>query len=77
MKAKPKSTTLVKPDSGDETAFAEVLGLIEQAKRRAFQAVNTELIELYWRVGEYISRKIAASRKIELIEPNSVARPAA
>ena len=55
MTVKSKSTTLVKPDSGDETAFAEVVGLIEQAKRRAFQAVNTELIGLYWKVGEYIS----------------------
>jgi predicted nuclease of restriction endonuclease-like (RecB) superfamily len=41
-----------------EPAFREVLALIEGARRRAFQAVNTELIDLYWRVGEYISRKI-------------------
>jgi predicted nuclease of restriction endonuclease-like (RecB) superfamily len=42
-------------------AFAEVTQLIEQARRRAFQAVNAELIDLYWRVGEYISRKIEAA----------------
>src|SRR5437016_628818 len=44
-------------DTPHERAFREVLTLIEQARQRAFQAVNTELIDLYWRVGEYISRK--------------------
>ncbi len=34
--------------------------MIEAARARAYHAVNTELIDLYWRVGEYISRKIAA-----------------
>jgi predicted nuclease of restriction endonuclease-like (RecB) superfamily len=43
------------------TSFAEVVTLIQQARQRAFQAVNTELIELYWRVGEYISRKLASA----------------
>lgn len=43
------------------TAFEEVVTLIQQARQRAFQAVNTELIELYWRVGEYISRKLASA----------------
>ena len=41
-----------------EIAFGEVLQLIQSAKQRAYQAVNTELVTLYWRVGEYISRKI-------------------
>lgn len=41
-----------------EPAFREIIGLIEAARRRAYQAVNTELIDLYWRVGEYISRKL-------------------
>jgi predicted nuclease of restriction endonuclease-like (RecB) superfamily len=35
--------------------------MIEAARNRAYQAVNTELIDLYWRVGEYISRKIEAA----------------
>src|SRR5262245_1367218 len=39
-------------------SFEEVLALIEAAKRRAYQAVNTELVGLYWQVGEYISRKL-------------------
>ena len=40
--------------AGHEPAFREIIGLIAAARRRAFQAVNTELIELYWRVVEYI-----------------------
>lgn len=31
-----------------EASFAEVVGLIEQARLRAYQAVNTELVGLYW-----------------------------
>nr|HEX4318158.1 PDDEXK nuclease domain-containing protein [Kofleriaceae bacterium] len=38
--------------------FDEVLALIEAARSRAFQAVNTELVMLYWQVGAYISKKI-------------------
>ena len=43
-----------------EPAFREIIGLIAAARRRAFQAVNTELIDLYWRVGEYIHRRIGS-----------------
>lgn len=42
----------------EETAFAEVVLLIEQARLKAAQAVNTTLIDLYWNVGEYLSLKI-------------------
>jgi hypothetical protein len=42
-------------------AFEEVVALIQLSRRRVFQAANTELIELYWRVGEYISRKLASA----------------
>jgi predicted nuclease of restriction endonuclease-like (RecB) superfamily len=45
----------------DETAFAEVVGLIERARQRAYQAVNTELVGLYWQIGAYISAKLAAA----------------
>jgi hypothetical protein len=41
--------------------FDEVLALIEAARRRAYQAVNTELVGLYWELGEYISKKIASA----------------
>jgi len=41
--------------------FAEIIALIEAARRRVFQAVNTELVEHYWQLGEYISRKLATA----------------
>jgi hypothetical protein len=41
--------------------FDEVLALIKAARRRAYQAVNTELVGLYWDLGEYISKKIASA----------------
>jgi predicted nuclease of restriction endonuclease-like (RecB) superfamily len=44
-----------------QAAFREIIGFIAAARGRAFQAVNTELIELYWRVGQYISRKLESA----------------
>jgi len=41
-----------------ENSFTEVLHLIQSARQRAYQAVNSELVSLYWQVGEYISRKL-------------------
>ena len=41
-----------------EASFAEVVSLVEQARKRAYEAVGQELVGLYWRMGEYISRKI-------------------
>jgi predicted nuclease of restriction endonuclease-like (RecB) superfamily len=41
--------------------FNEVLALIEGARRRSYQAVNAELVGLYWQLGEYISRKIESA----------------
>ena len=52
---------LAPPSPPDEAGFAEVAGLIAAARQRAFQAVNTSLIDLYWQVGQYISHKIEAT----------------
>ena len=63
-KAKPSTgQVVVQPDAAEpvETAFAEVVGLIEQARQRAYQAVDSELVGLYWRIGQYISAKLAAA----------------
>ena len=38
--------------------FEEIAALISAARQRAVQAVNTTLIDLYWKVGQTISRKI-------------------
>ncbi len=60
----PPAVRGVLTPSGDEsveTSFAEVVGLIEQARQRAYQAVNTELVGLYWEIGRYISAKLEAA----------------
>ncbi len=43
------------------TQFDEIIAIIEKAKARAIKAVNAELIQLYWNVGEYLSNLCAAS----------------
>lgn len=42
-----------------EKQFAEVVGLIKEGQGRAYVAINVELINTYWQVGEYISKRIA------------------
>lgn len=46
------------PSSAEQSAFEEVLAFIEQSRVQASQAVNTVLIDLYWKVGEYVWHKI-------------------
>ena len=41
-----------------ERAFDEIVELIRAARQQAVRTVNTELIELYWRIGDYLHRKI-------------------
>ena len=45
-------------ESPIEGAFDEIVELIRAARQQAARAVNTELIELYWRIGDYLHRKI-------------------
>ncbi len=42
-----------------EIQFSTIVQLIQQARGNAYKAVNSELINLYWQVGEYISKKVA------------------
>ena len=66
MKKKPHDERTTTPAVKDatilpvEAGFAEVVSLIRDARRRAAQAVNKTLIDLYWRVGEYLHFKIEA-----------------
>jgi predicted nuclease of restriction endonuclease-like (RecB) superfamily len=39
--------------------FAEVLGHIQQTRQRVFAQANTALIDLYWRIGQTLSHKVA------------------
>jgi predicted nuclease of restriction endonuclease-like (RecB) superfamily len=41
-----------------QTGFQEILAFIYHSRYRALQAVNTGLLDLYWRIGEDISHKI-------------------
>ncbi|MEZ4800667.1 MAG: PDDEXK nuclease domain-containing protein [Flavobacteriales bacterium] len=44
-----------------DNRFTYIIQLIRQSRSKAVKAVNTELIDLYWNIGEYIHRKIEQS----------------
>lgn len=56
-----------------EPGFTEILTLIDAAQVRAVQAVNSALIDLYWRVGAVISRKMQAAEWGEGVVPRLAA----
>jgi predicted nuclease of restriction endonuclease-like (RecB) superfamily len=64
-----------------ENRFNEIIKLIEESRSNAIRAVNRELINLYWLIGENVSNKIDSSEwgasvvtdlanHIKSIEPN-------
>ena len=66
--------------------FSEITTLIAKAKVKAYQAVNKELVNLYWNVGEYVSKQVAAKAWgksvvkeladfIQISEPNVIGLP--
>ncbi|MDR6561182.1 MULTISPECIES: PDDEXK nuclease domain-containing protein [unclassified Arcicella] len=44
-----------------DNRFTDIIQLIKQSQANAIRAVNAELINLYWNIGEYISSKIEQS----------------
>jgi predicted nuclease of restriction endonuclease-like (RecB) superfamily len=44
-----------------DNRFTNIITLIKQSRANAIKAVNAELIDLYWNIGEYISQKIEKS----------------
>lgn len=44
-----------------EEGFRHIVELIKQSRASALRAVNAELINLYWNIGEYVSKKISLS----------------
>lgn len=46
--------------NANDAAFDDVVSLIQHARQRAYAAVNTTLIDLYWQIGEHISTKVAS-----------------
>ena len=63
---KPITTRLLTAPPGaaartpNEPAFAEVVSLIQTARGRALQAADTVMVDLYWRLGDYLHHKIEA-----------------
>jgi predicted nuclease of restriction endonuclease-like (RecB) superfamily len=45
--------------SNSAISFDEVIAIIDNARENAFRAVNRELIDMYWNIGEYVSRRAA------------------
>ena len=44
-----------------ETQFTEIIFLIKKSRNNAIRAVNKELINLYWSIGEYINNRISTA----------------
>lgn len=44
-----------------DNRFTDIIQLIKLSRTKAIKAVNAELINLYWNIGEYISKKIEQS----------------
>ena len=44
-----------------EKQFLEIRTIIQQSKNKALKSVNTILVDLYWEVGKYVSKKIISS----------------
>ncbi len=44
-----------------DNRFNDIIQLIKQSRTNVIKTVNAELINLYWNIGEYISRKIEQS----------------
>jgi predicted nuclease of restriction endonuclease-like (RecB) superfamily len=56
-------TKVIKPlkTQVSDADFAEVVRLIGEARQKANRTVNAQLVDLYWAVGEYVSKKIEAN----------------
>jgi predicted nuclease of restriction endonuclease-like (RecB) superfamily len=44
------------------TDFSPVIERIRQAQNRVFQQINSELVNLYWDIGKYVSEKVNAGK---------------
>lgn len=41
--------------------FTDIVELIKNSRNNAIRIVNAELINLYWNIGQYISKKVEQS----------------
>ena len=56
--AKTKNSEVVR---SEEHRFSEIAQLIEAARESTLRTVNTALIDLYWQIGQTLSRRIEAA----------------
>jgi predicted nuclease of restriction endonuclease-like (RecB) superfamily len=62
MNRKPGKTLTAKPRKPAaplKSQFAEVASIVHKGRFRAASALNSVVIDTYWKVGEYISRKVS------------------
>lgn len=45
-----------------ENKFSDIIQIIKKSRKNAIKAVNSELINLYWNIGEYISVQVEQSQ---------------
>lgn len=45
----------------DTRQFADVVEMIRSTRSQVFRMANTTLIDLYWKVGKYLSEKISSA----------------
>jgi len=50
---------IVRTDIAD--SFGDVIKIVEASRETAFRKVNEELIQMYWRIGEYLSNAVKNS----------------
>jgi predicted nuclease of restriction endonuclease-like (RecB) superfamily len=50
--------TRVNRNSDFDQHFSKIAELITNARKKVLQSVNSYLIELYWKVGEYVSKQV-------------------
>ena len=59
--------------SMENNSFDEIIAMIDAARDRAWQAVNNELVSLYWNVGKWLSVKRAGAKWGDKIVDNAAA----
>lgn len=50
-----KQTIIISP------SFEDVIGMIQQTRQQVLHLANKAMVDLYWRVGQYVSNKIATA----------------
>ena len=55
-----ESTSILDPNILNEQ-FNEIVGLINETKKKVYRIANTVMIELYWRIGERLAYRVAES----------------